>query len=554
MNNIVTISDGEIRLNSGLNEESFGRTNYFTLIGEKGIIYTAGQGNQFEQWNFEGVKTFSSNKADSDGSPSTVLVHYCGNNPLSKNAITFDTVADNLDAVTLVVQAMTESLKNNIELPVVGAAGIIVDTDQNKVLFLPENIFKYSTNLLPEKKYFELETAWLNNTINGQAAICYERGLIVYRLLTGLFPYTATNEETKNADILDKNFLPIEEALTGINPEFAKSINWALKLNSTSVYVPGKKQKGVSSEDLKVQPDFDFEQLKESYSLKTKLNLTADVIAEKSSAYLKNKNIKIEAQRKIRRNTTAIIIGVCAAVLVVIMTVSTAKRQNAQFTTKGSTSTEIIQNFFYGVNNKSTYVMDPIAKGDGPEKYIDKITDVFLLEKQVTGFTREAPFYYPEKWMFNITSPERFQAAKVFGITNLTIDGNDAEPKLSLYRRNEHPDPVTNEGAGTLEAGDTTTHLVEYYLLQTNLETHEVVVKKVSDKQTFTYNNEKWTFTGINSQVQDVPVNTEQFVSDYLEQLESWNGNVVAANQALREKYEWVPTTSSMIEEMAVQQ
>ena len=184
----VVLNKEEIFLNSNLGESAFGKTNYFTLINEKGYVFSEND-KLFSDFTFEGVK-------EKPSSDNTSYVYYYGKNPLSIEGKTLSYFFDNYDsnsdelykAVTLTVKAITNALDNDKILPLVGGDGIIVDINENKVLFLPELIFKYSTNVLSDSEYYKRETAWLNGTIKDKAGMSYERSLIVYRLLTTQFP------------------------------------------------------------------------------------------------------------------------------------------------------------------------------------------------------------------------------------------------------------------------------------------------------------------------------------------------------------------------------
>ena len=78
MKNIVLINDNEIRLNSLMDEVSFGKTNYDSIITQQGII-ASGRflNNKFDfslsSWNFSDVKSFETEDSDKR------FVFYCGN-------------------------------------------------------------------------------------------------------------------------------------------------------------------------------------------------------------------------------------------------------------------------------------------------------------------------------------------------------------------------------------------------------------------------------------------------------------------------------------------
>ena len=53
MKELITISDGELRLTSNLDEYSFGKTNYDSIVTQEGLLF---DGKNFTSWTFSDVK------------------------------------------------------------------------------------------------------------------------------------------------------------------------------------------------------------------------------------------------------------------------------------------------------------------------------------------------------------------------------------------------------------------------------------------------------------------------------------------------------------------
>lgn len=557
--NTVIINDKELKLDSALDEPAFGKTNYFTFLTQEGLIF---DGTDFTPWTFEKITAGPTEDKSSDN-----RVFYCGKNPLSKNAKTLlsyfkelgegESSEDNTkkeklyEIVVAVVKAMTTAATNDVKLPIVGAGGIIVDTTTNKILFLPEDIFKYSTNPLSQEQYFEEQTAWLNCTITGVPAICYERSVIVYKFLTGRYPYSAVDETLRNQDILDKNFLPLGQCIDGINLEFAKPVNKGLRLNSATVAKKGKKQVEANADEINADASFDFELFDEAWQLRKTITLTDEELTAKTKTYLATQKARIETQRKLKKYFAAFMTCSVLAFFIIMLIFNTADKQNSTYTSKGLTSTEILQGFFYGVNNKQIDLLDSLVSGDAPEKYVSQIQDIYLIEKQIAGFTSQGIYYNPAQWMFTITDDDRFHSIRAFGITNLKIDTEPYNTEVEVHRKNQHPEPVTTEEGRILSQDDTTTHTVEYYLLQTNPETFDVVVTKQTENFTLTYKGEKWLITDISTNQEIIPVDTNQFKADYFQALADNQGDQINATESLKDKYDWLPTNETMLNEQS---
>ena len=541
MKELITISDGELRLTSNLDEYSFGKTNYDSIVTQEGLLF---DGKNFTSWTFSDVKSFE------DPDRKERIVFYCGKNPLSSQAKTLAAFykqddEESLQAVKAVCQAYQIAAKSKLEFPIMGAGGILVDLSKNetKILFLPQGLYKNTVSGLSASDYYEEEGAWINQTIYNLPAICFERAVFVYKLLTGSFPYANIDQIERNADILDQNFLPLEMAIDGIDLQLAKEVNKALKLNSNVVNIPGKKKKGKNSEDLKPNPDFPMELLDQAWKLskeqKTKIKNTD--FEEKAQTYMKRKKSQIRTKRRIRRNTAKIGVGIALAIVLATIISNTIKTNQGQYYTKGLTSTQTIQAFFMGINAKDVTMISNFVKGKTPQNYVDMVSQIYVLSKQRKIYDKDNGFASPENWLLFSTNAEKYDMSGLYGVTQLKIDGTAYPINVKVYKKNQKPEAVTQEGDILLKDKDQSVRKVEYYLLHSEGENFNIVVEKITDIFTLTYKKDRWIITDISSSSESVKVKPLVFKNDYLNQLILTNGDVIKAVDQLRLSYDWLP-------------
>ena len=541
MKELITISDGELRLTSNLDEYSFGKTNYDSIVTQEGLLF---DGKNFTSWTFSDVKSFE------DPDRKERIVFYCGKNPLSSQAKTLAAFykqddEESLQAVKAVCQAYQIAAKSKLEFPIMGAGGILVDLSKNetKILFLPQGLYKNTVSGLSASDYYEEEGAWINQTIYNLPAICFERAVFVYKLLTGSFPYANIDQIERNADILDQNFLPLEMAIDGIDLQLAKEVNKALKLNSNVVNIPGKKKKGKNSEDLKPNPDFPMELLDQAWKLskeqKTKIKNTD--FEEKAQTYMKRKKSQIRTKRRIRRNTAKIGVGIALAIVLATIISNTIQTNQGQYYTKGLTSTQTIQAFFMGINAKDVTMISNFVKGKKPQNYVDMVSQIYVLSKQRKIYDKDNGFASPENWLLFSTNAEKYDMSGLYGVTQLKIDGTAYPINVKVYKKNQKPEAVTQEGDILLKDKDQSVRKVEYYLLHSEGENFNIVVEKITDIFTLTYKKDRWIITDISSSSESVKVKPLVFKNDYLNQLILTNGDVIKAVDQLRLSYDWLP-------------
>lgn len=540
--NLLNIENNELRLNSNLDEYTFGKTGHDAILSQEGVIF---DGKNFRQWSFEEVKSYD---AEKNGRPER-LVFYCAENPLSSSAKTLAQFFEEggeacLNAVKTVCKALTTAATDNNSIPLVGAGGIMIDGD--KVLFAPESLFSYAANTLPAQDTLEQHQGFLNETIKGLPALCFERAAIVYRLLAKKLPFTATDSIARNADILDKKFLPIEYCVNGIDSELASAINNALKLNSTAVNVPGKRKSGKSSEDLRPQAEFPLEKLDESFRLSQNQSTDKD-FEEKVAAYIKSQNSKINTKRHIKRNATTITVIGAILAAVIIATVNTIKSRNDDYTSTGLTSTQTICAYMNGLNEKDTMLLSNFGSGKTPNDFGDMVSRIYVMHKQRLAYGGgDNGFAYPSNWLFFITDDVKYTRSGVYGITNLKIDGKAESLKVELKKKNEKPLPLEKEGNVTLQEGTTSVHKVEYYLIYTEGEEVDYVVEKVTGTITLTFNKKRWIITDILTDSTNIKADCQAFKHDYFTALKQFDGDVMKATDSLRTKYNWLPEKDAM--------
>jgi len=291
---VVSITNEEIVLSSGMSEAAFGKTNYSSIITQSGIFY---DGAETSLWSFTDVKAQTVENRDDR------IVFYTGKNPFSSEAKTllqyFEEAGQPDSSIEskhkmyaaglAICTLLTKAAKENIELPKIGAGGILVELSENqpaKVLFLPQRLFEGSVAGLNQVEYANQNGCWLNTTIFDLPHLCFQRAVIAYKMLTGRFPFPNANLEERNADILDKKFLPIDLCVNGIDSFLATEINRALQLNSNVVNIPGKKQKGKASEDLTPTADFPLDLLEKAPATLGESKISDEELNKKAEAYL----------------------------------------------------------------------------------------------------------------------------------------------------------------------------------------------------------------------------------------------------------------------------
>ena len=75
---LLTIENNELRLNTNLDEYTFGKTAHDSILSQEGVLF---DGKNFRQWSFEEVKSY---EVEKNGSLQHI-VFYCAKNPFGDN-------------------------------------------------------------------------------------------------------------------------------------------------------------------------------------------------------------------------------------------------------------------------------------------------------------------------------------------------------------------------------------------------------------------------------------------------------------------------------------
>ena len=563
MKNVVSITDGELRLCSGLDEYKFGKTNFNSIVTEEGIIATCDSANgeplhfSFEKWSFAEIKSFEVEGFDER------IVFYCNKNPLSKNAQTLldlyakcgtpeaaTTDKDNMYLASLAYcTILTQAAKEELDFPLNGSGGILVDGIDSpktlKLLFLPQNIFKYSIAGLSTVEQADLHNCWINPSLHGLPAICFARSCVAYKMLTGRYPYPSADNLTRNADLLDRNFLPLELSVNGINKELATAVNKGLKLNSNSVNIPGKKAKGKKSEELIPEKDFPLELLanaKETLST----NLSDEAFEEKVNSYKKLQSSKVKTKRTLRRNATAFLAGLIALLVVIIYARSTYNSYLEDYTTKGLTSVQTIQTFFKGMNTLDIPLLQTFVSGRSANRYLDAISNVYVISKQRQSNGDDNGFQKPAKFFVMLTNSSMLSMTGLYGVTNIQIDGKDYDEYIDLQKNKDKPEILTQELGVTINKGDKSVHSVEYYTLHSEGTNNDIFVTKNKDTFTLTFKKNRWMITEIQTSETEIELDSDLFKSEYFNLLIQNDNDIVKTINQMSYKYDFLPSQKEM--------
>lgn len=545
---IIEIKDGKICLNSGLNQESFGRTKLSLSIEEKGKIAEF-DGNEIRFSDFE--------FADIENKSGSVFFTA----ELSEGKSFLEILSENdkkiqKNAVEKLILALTKAYEKNENLNVSGGAQGIVFANE-KIIFLPPELFEQcAQNCTEDSDKNSGNFKFVYKGLSPKEQILFFRSVAAYKSLTKKFPFDENDLTKRQVDIGDEKFIPIKLYLPKISEKLASSIDAGLKIKPEEFEKAGKRELKISKDakknqkNLNLAENFDIEEFNSELEIsqKNQKNENAEISSEKNSeisfeeknlekkrnAFAKKMSAKIAVKRFFRRNKTAILALAAFLAFAAWMANGFIKENRQLATSKGLDSTQTAAAMYTFIHRADVPNLQEIAKGKQTKDLIFKVAGFYVTSKQREEQNAADKSVTPGQWLFYNKNSSNW----MYGITNLKIDGKKFPAENKFPKRMEKPESLKEENGKILKRGDKTVHTAEYYLV--HQDANRIYAEKTAEEVELEWNGSRWIVKGGKGKSSPLSVKSKTFSDEYYGLLE--NGNSVKdAVSILKAKYEWLP-------------
>lgn len=517
MTEIVFTQGDEVFLDTGLDEIMFAKTKFSRHGDKSGFIAGKdenGKYSVFSEWKFSGAKTVDG-KVFFWGS-------FSGTKPIKE-------LTGNREILYNVCEAYTYALKAGIDLPCLSPAGILI-TD-GKLLFLPEDAFCRSVANRGKKIYSEVQEAWHDSAATGSAALDFTRAVWAYYAVSGSLPYPPDLNAEKTVSIAFKNFLPLEYCGYGINKTLAEAVNNSLK---------GKvREKPFPLEELKTQ--LFTKQREETHKEDAELLYAAQ-------KYKKRAERKIKLMRLFNRKFAAVVAIIFAAAVITVFSATIVYENGKKPCVIGLSSSETTKVFYKGIHTMDTDLILAAAKNcPEAQRYISVIPQIYALSQMRGAYNFESGISTPENWFFFEPDSSKAYSRTIYGITDFELDGNPETLNNAVPTRKNHPQRIRFENGERLKNNSEKLHTARFYLVHSV--DNMIQIEKYVTEILLIMKDGSWQIKKLD-QVSDIEsVNPAEVSLGFKDALEKCNGDVIAAADILREKYRWVPSSKSLLEE-----
>ncbi len=546
---LVFSKDGNLYLDTGMTQDAFSKARLADRLSERGVkAERSSEGNK-EAWTFSKWAFSGSRMPDR-----TVLLEgfLFSGLPLS-DFFGKDEKEKEYLAGARVCSAMEAAASQGIVLPRVGAGGIFISADFERILFLPESLFDMAASLQSN----EFQGFYINKILEGKDANAFTRSAIAYRLLTGGLPFPEEDTEKREEDLHDRNYVPVALRVWGLDEALARHIDKGLQQGAA------KKEK---EKQLRKDADFPFP----VKSLYRELGLTeeGDIAPDGNLiGVIRKSNISheefdrraqretrlfqsmLEKKRWIRRHRS--LLTICAVGLFALAVVAGICTETAlsRPTSQGLTETQTVEMFYSSFNTMDVLSATASSKGRNAGLVIDAMSAYFVSAKTKEGYDSGSKTTSPAEWL----SFNNGGSFSIYGISQFFIGNKKGEIFFTPSSSRNAPAPISESGGMPVKKGAVKKMEVSYYFIYcTGSESgggESVHILKKNDTVTLTYGGKKWTVTDIEqNEGVSLTIAKGTLYADYKAAFDANGQDPVKAADEIRSTYEWLPLGSEILE------
>ena len=399
-----------------------------------------------------------------------------------------------------------------------GAGGVLISREADKVLFLPKTIFCTVTASLGEEVFCAYQGWWVNPVLQGKTALDFTKAVLLYRVITGELPFGAQSEQQRREDVLDLNYKPLRY----VRPCVDEAI-----LSFTERAFAAKGAPGELAFPHQELAAFDFDASPSAGEL--------EQFQQAAASYFAGKRKRVSSKRWLRSKSVAVKVALCALVLLAWFAASLWQNAQGKPTTKGLSAIETLQMHYSAMN-----LLDAEAARKSSTaslaKAAEKLGSAYAMAQMASMFNPNLDTLPPAAW-FASKKPSH----NIWGLSCVTIDGQAADLFFEGPRKKDAP-PAVNETDGTQQQ-----FLLDYWVLDTSGE-DRLAVTHQSERVTLRFHKGRWRVSHIDAagepDVASLPFS--QLKADYESALREASGDVFACAALLRQTYSFISTDAEI--------
>lgn len=565
---------GNLYLNTSMTQAAFTKSRLVQHLNEPGCLARRDDdGWHFSGWSFTGT-VFAA--PESDGGQSAAAIRAGGTVLLEGKAFDGYTLGDYLDsgdkasafcAGAAVCAAIESALEQGAFVPPSGGGGIFLSPDFCSIVFLPSGLLETALLCAGSGTFGRMQGVYVNRALSGDAALKFIQAAVAYRLLAGDFPFPAEDEDEREEDLYDGNYIPAARRVWALDGKLAAGIDNALRRAAglrkaggkfgASAITEGAKPSGQAAEATRrAGMQFPLKALYRELGLTEDGRLPAD---GKLAAVIHKANVSQEAfdaetrrwrerfamrlgrKRFFRHNRTAISVAAAASTVVIFLTALFISGDRSKPTSKGLTAMQTAEMFYSAVNIMDITAADACSSGKQAGNIVDMVGTFYVTAKTQASYNSALRTVSPAEWL-NCNDMNY----RMCGLSQLTIGNSKGELYFPAPAKSASAPAITEDG-GTPVSDGSAKSLKAAYSFVFHEGDDELTVISYEDILTLTFRRNRWIITGISHTSElTQTLSAKAFAADYRAAI-GQQAELLAAMEELRRQYPWLPAGSEII-------
>lgn len=306
------------------------------------------------------------------------------------------------------------------------------------VFFLPPEVVKVLGNSQVLEKRIRVHDLINRPGLSGEKRLSFSLGSLLYRIITGNFPFTGEDEEILHSKMKLLTILPPELSAPQIKPEVSDIVMNALgrgdnyKKTTDYPHLELWREKLSSWIGGNIFRQIDIARIEEAGRLKE----------------IKEKKAADNYRRKVfwQRNWKAAALILAAVITVSIFLSSILGNVLAPRKTKGFSPAQVVEAFYLSMNSLDHMLMQDCVIDKAGKAEIKEVTHLYVLSRVSKGYEGRSNILPADEWQRQ-GSPELTPPQSVFGVTDLHLlqETEGALPVFTAIYKKWLPAPQEEE-------------------------------------------------------------------------------------------------------------
>ena len=571
---LVFSQEGNLYLNTSMTQSAFTKSRLVQHMNEKGCLARRKAGSwTFAPWSFTGTVFAAPEQEEGQSAAAiraggTVLLEGKGFTGCTLHALLESgNKAHASFAGAAVCAAIECALEQGAYIPPSGGGGIFIAQDFDSIIFLPSGLLETALLCAGGETFSKNQGMYVNRALKGDAALSFIQAAVAYRLLAGEFPFPAKNEDEREEDLYDGNYIPAARRVWALDEKLAAGIDNALRraaggrsaprITAASAITEGSRPGAQSAEQARrAGLHFPLRELyrelglNEDGSLPPDGNLSpvihkATVSQEAFEAETERWRARfakqLDRKRFFRHNRTTVAVIAAVTVLLIFCTALFISGNMGKPTSKGLSAVQTAEMFYSALNTMDVSAAGACSSGKQTGNIVDMVGTFYVTAKTQATYNAQLRTLSPAEWL-NSANPQY----RMFGLTQFMAGNAKGELYFQGPEKRSRPKAIAEDGGTPVSEGSAKSLQTSYCLVYQEGE-DGLTVTSYEDILTLTFKNRRWIITGLSHSSETTQTLSAKAFADEFTAAVSQQGDTLKAVEALRERYPWLPSNSEII-------